>query len=76
MKCLQIDFILVPEYDGGMENWGHITVSETLATSGDDAHLIYLVRLFEHEISGKFHSAYNAFDGVSSFQNSGSILKI
>ncbi|CAP37077.2 Protein CBG19917 [Caenorhabditis briggsae] len=44
----KIDFILVQDYDGGMENWGHITVSETLATSGDDAHLIYLIA---HEIA-------------------------
>uniref|UniRef100_A0A8R1IHY9 Peptidase_M1 domain-containing protein n=2 Tax=Caenorhabditis japonica TaxID=281687 RepID=A0A8R1IHY9_CAEJA len=44
----KIDFILVPEYDGGMENWGHITISQSLATTGDDAHLIYLIA---HEIA-------------------------
>ncbi|CAI2351788.1 unnamed protein product [Caenorhabditis sp. 36 PRJEB53466] len=44
----KIDFILVADYDGGMENWGHITVSESLATMGDDAHLIYLIA---HEIA-------------------------
>ncbi|CAB3409805.1 unnamed protein product [Caenorhabditis bovis] len=44
----KIDFILVPEYDGGMENWGHVIISRHLADNGDDAHLIYLIA---HEIA-------------------------
>ncbi|CAI5449682.1 unnamed protein product [Caenorhabditis angaria] len=44
----KIDFILVPQYDGGMENWGHIAISEELAVNGDDAHMIYLIA---HEIA-------------------------
>ncbi|CAD6190756.1 unnamed protein product [Caenorhabditis auriculariae] len=44
----KLDFILLPNYDGGMENWGHVVLSESLAELGDDAHLIYIVA---HEIA-------------------------
>ncbi|KHJ93160.1 hypothetical protein OESDEN_06933 [Oesophagostomum dentatum] len=44
----KVDFILVPDYDGGMENWGHVLLSENLATTGDDAHLTYVIA---HELA-------------------------
>ncbi|VDK72658.1 unnamed protein product, partial [Cylicostephanus goldi] len=44
----KIDFILIPDYDGGMENWGHVLLSENLATYGDDAHLTYVIA---HELA-------------------------
>ncbi|CAI4225414.1 unnamed protein product [Auanema sp. JU1783] len=44
----KMDFILVPDYDGGMENWGHVLISRELATSGDDAHLTYVIA---HELA-------------------------
>ncbi|EYB89459.1 hypothetical protein Y032_0232g3067 [Ancylostoma ceylanicum] len=52
---LQVDFILVPDYDGGMENWGHVLLSENLATYGDDAHLTYVIahELAHHWIGNK-----------------------
>ncbi|VDM63301.1 unnamed protein product [Angiostrongylus costaricensis] len=51
----KVDFIIVPNYDGGMENWGHVLLSENLASSGDDAHLSYVVahELAHHWIGGK-----------------------
>uniref|UniRef100_A0A1I7XCR8 Peptidase_M1 domain-containing protein n=1 Tax=Heterorhabditis bacteriophora TaxID=37862 RepID=A0A1I7XCR8_HETBA len=51
----KINFILVPFYDGGMENWGHVLLSESLASTGDDAHLIYVVahELAHHWVGGK-----------------------
>lgn len=50
-----MDFVLVPDYDGGMENWGHVLLSENLATSGDDAHLTYIIahELAHHWIGDK-----------------------
>ncbi|KIH69152.1 hypothetical protein ANCDUO_00513 [Ancylostoma duodenale] len=50
-----VDFILVPDYDGGMENWGHVLLSENLATYGDDAHLTYVIahELAHHWIGNK-----------------------
>ncbi|ETN75885.1 hypothetical protein NECAME_03658 [Necator americanus] len=52
---IQVDFILLPDYDGGMENWGHILLSENLATYGDDAHLTYVIahELAHHWIGNK-----------------------
>ncbi|KAK6749930.1 hypothetical protein RB195_002129 [Necator americanus] len=51
----KVDFILLPDYDGGMENWGHILLSENLATYGDDAHLTYVIahELAHHWIGNK-----------------------
>ncbi|EPB77257.1 hypothetical protein ANCCEY_03628 [Ancylostoma ceylanicum] len=51
----KVDFILVPDYDGGMENWGHVLLSENLATYGDDAHLTYVIahELAHHWIGNK-----------------------
>uniref|UniRef100_A0A7I4YH82 Peptidase_M1 domain-containing protein n=1 Tax=Haemonchus contortus TaxID=6289 RepID=A0A7I4YH82_HAECO len=55
LNMFQVDFIMVPNYDGGMENWGHILLSENLATSGDDAHLTYIIahELAHHWIGDK-----------------------
>lgn len=54
-KNFQIDLVLVPNYDGGMENWGHILVSELLASKGDDARLMYVIahELAHHWIGDK-----------------------
>ncbi|VDL73018.1 unnamed protein product [Nippostrongylus brasiliensis] len=51
----KIDFVLVPKYDGGMENWGLVMLSENLASTGDDAHLTYVVahELAHHWIGDK-----------------------
>ncbi|KAK6039524.1 hypothetical protein COOONC_22971 [Cooperia oncophora] len=51
----KVDFIMVPHYDGGMENWGHVLLSENLAASGDDAHLSYIIahELAHHWIGDK-----------------------
>lgn len=51
----KIDLVLVPGYDGGMENWGHILISELLASKGDDARLMYVVahELAHHWIGDK-----------------------
>ena len=44
----QIDVVLVPSYDGGMENWGHILLSSSIALNADDAHLTHLIA---HELA-------------------------
>ncbi|CAJ0568584.1 unnamed protein product, partial [Mesorhabditis spiculigera] len=52
----KVDFLLVPRYVGGIENWGHIVVSEELAApSTNDAHVAYVVahELAHHWIGNK-----------------------
>ncbi|GMT24330.1 hypothetical protein PFISCL1PPCAC_15627, partial [Pristionchus fissidentatus] len=39
----KMDIVLVDSYEGGMENWGHILISSSLAEKGDDAHLLHLI---------------------------------
>ncbi|GMS95702.1 hypothetical protein PENTCL1PPCAC_17877, partial [Pristionchus entomophagus] len=44
----KMDILLVHSYEGGMENWGHIMISSSLAENGDDSHLMHLVA---HELA-------------------------